>query len=210
VGKRNEDHATRDERDARAGKRVLATVLAGAIGCAGLAWGILAGESGCQLQGSCDGDTVEIPVLPNEDNGPVVAPNGFPQGAGMYGNAWQSGPIEGHWLWFPGQRTYIISPQLPNDAGPFTGPYTFQAQISADPSPYTTAGSNFAPSAGNTTEFSGVLPDGRTNGFQVMNGTCSAYYLWLQVTQENAPDAGKAVGPSTDAAVAPTSDAGED
>jgi hypothetical protein len=95
-------------------------------------------------------------------------------------------------MWFPGNRTYVIFPQLP-DGGAFTGPYTFpQVQLSPDSNPYTTPGSNFAPSAGNAAEFSG-LPDGRTDAFQVTNNTCSPYFLWLQVAQERPASAS---GPS--------------
>ena len=190
-------------------RRTIAAVLSASVAGAGLAWGVVESQAGCQLQGSCDGDTVTIPS----------SSGSFPAGAGIYGDAgdvWQSSAIEGDWLWFPGQRTYIISPQL-RDGGPLKGPYTFQAWISADPNPYTTSGSNFAPSAGNPTEFSGVLPDGGTNGFVVMNGTCSPYYLWVQATQEGALDAGTGAldatsppPPSTDAQVALTPDAGDD
>ena len=162
----------------------IAGAVVAAVGCAGVAWGVLASGGGCQLQKVCDPATTNLPFLPKEPEGPEVLPDGFPVGAGMYGDVWQSGPIEGHWLWFPPERTYVIKPQL-SDGGAFVGPYTFpQVLLSADPNPYTNGGSNFAQSAGNTAEFAGVSKD----TFQVTNNTCSPYYLWLQVAQEYPSD----------------------
>lgn len=154
------------ERGAIAGAVVVA------VTGAGIAWGVLASEAGCQLQGACDPATYDG----------FVTDTGAPTAMGFYGATWQSGPIEGTWAWFPGQRTYRIVPLLP-DGGALAGPYTFpQVLLSADPRPWPTAGSNFAQSAGNTAEFSSL--DSGTIGFQVTNNTCSPYYLWLQVAPE--------------------------
>ena len=166
-------------------RSAIAGAVAVAVVGAGVAWGALASQAGCQLQGACDPDTVYVPALPaGVAAGASVSAQPFQAEAGTYGAVWQTSAIEGTWMELPGQRTYVISPQLP-DGGPFVGPYTFpQVYLSADPNPYTFVGSNFAPSAGNPTEFSG-LPDGGFDGFLVINNTCSKYFLWLQVAQEH-------------------------
>ncbi len=196
-------------------KRLAAGALVASACCAAGVGSVLPTELGCQLQGTCDADSASIPGLAKEQNGPDVTPNGVPMDAGMYGSSWQSGPEEGHWLWFPGQRTYTIYPDL-NDGGRLLGPYVFSGFISADSEPYTTPGSNFVQGAGNSVEFSGLpyeagtTPDGsamvvqQTYGFQVTNDTCSPYYLWLQVTPEapfdpGAGDAGTDAGDSSSA-----------
>jgi hypothetical protein len=194
-------------------RRVVRAVLAAGCVCTGVTcWAALASQAGCQLQGSCDPDERSIPGLSSEPYGPPLTPSGLPEGAGTYGDAWQSSAIEGHWLWFPGQRTYTISPLGADNKTPLPGPYEFVAYISADPTPYTTAGSNFAPSAGNPTEFGG-LPDGGMNGFQVMNGSCSPYYLWLQVRQEppvSTQDGGSDARASLDGEASLAPEAGAD
>ena len=164
----------------REGTRTLrCAAIARAVGAAGavagMAWGGFASQAGCQLQGACDPET--------NDAGFVTDTNA-PTKSGMYGSSWQSGPIEGTWASFPGGQTYNIRPQRA-DGTPFLGPYTFQVFLSLDQNPYTTGGTNFAPSAGNTAEFTGLYVDGGVNtGFQVTNNTCSKYYLWLRVDEE--------------------------
>jgi hypothetical protein len=204
-------------------RRVVRAVLAAVCVCTGVTcWVALVSQAGCQLQGSCDPDERSIPGLSSEPKGPPLAPGGFPSGAGIYGDAWQSGAIDGPWLWFPGQRTYTISPQPADGGTPLPGPYEFVMYLSVDPNPWTTAGSNFAPSAGNPTEFGG-LPDGGMDGFQVTNDSCSPYYLWLQATPARpattldagadahvSSDAGTDAGVSSDAQARSPSDAGND
>jgi hypothetical protein len=170
------------------GDRSNGGAIAGAIGvavvCAWAAWGVIASEGGCQLQGACDPETI--------DPGPLTD-KGAPTGAGMYGDRWQSSPIEGTWAWFPGQRTYVVHP-------PFKGPYTFpQIFLSADANPYSTDGSNFAASAGNTAEISDVNDDLRS--FKITNNTCSPYYLWLQVAPQGQADGAVPEDGGADAAV---------
>jgi hypothetical protein len=190
--------------------RVFALTVAVSVACAGGAWGVLSTQTGCQLQGSCDADMVYVPSFPpGVTSAPYVTAQPFQADAGIFhtsiGDLWETSPIDGQWMDFPGQRTFLIYPQLP-DGGPFLGPYTFpDIEVSADPSPEANAASNFAPSAGNIAEIS-VLPDGGLNGFQVTNDTCSPYFLWMQVAQENAgaPNAG------ADAAADASADGGAD
>jgi len=157
--------------------------------CGAVAWGVLSTQAGCQLQGSCEAQTVYVPAIPPGGAGQDVSSQGFGQGAGVYdtsiGRVWQTGPIEGTWLPYPGSQTYVFYPTLP-DGGPFVGPYIpTQFLVSADPDSYTNPGSNGAIAAGNLGEFSG-LPDGGLTGFVLTNDTCSPYFLWLAVAQEYA------------------------
>jgi hypothetical protein len=157
----------------------IARAVGAAVAVTGMASGGFASQAGCQLQGACDPHT--------NDTGFVTDTNA-PTKSGMYGSSWQSGPIEGTWASFPGGQTYTIRPKRA-DGTAFLGPYTFQVLLSADTNPYTTDGANFAPSAGNTAEFTGLYEDGGVDGkvntgFQVTNNTCSKYYLWLRVDEE--------------------------
>lgn len=175
--------------------RVFALTLAVSVACAGGAWGVLSTQTGCQLQGLCDAETVYVPSFPpGVTSAPYVTAQPFQPDAGVYetggGTYWMSSPFEGVWMNFPGQLTYVIHPKLP-DGGPFVGPYFFsELWVSADPNPYSNPGSNSAPSSGNITEVSELAGD--PTGFQVTNNTCSPYYLWMAVAQEypGAPDAG--------------------
>ncbi len=146
-------------------KKVAALATVSALACAGAVWGVAAMQAGCTPQGTCD----------PKDGGSVT-------GVSLQtstGTLWQTSPIEGTWLQFDGQESYYLYPTF-SDGGRMPGPYTFpEIMVSADKNPYTNPNSNFAPSAGNIAE---ILPlDG---GFQVMNNTCSQYYLWMQVAQE--------------------------
>jgi hypothetical protein len=166
---------------------VVAAAIVGSIASAAAAWGLVSAQTGCTLAGSCDITTVYVTadagLPPGVIAGTDVAGQLFQAGAGVtdeFGpTVWQSSAIDGTWMNFPGQRSYIIYPLFP-DGGPIQGPFIPESvQVSADPSPYP-APSNFAPSSGNITEFSG-LPDGGTTGFQVTNNTCSPYFLYLQM-----------------------------
>jgi hypothetical protein len=136
-----------------------------------------------------------MPAIPPGQAAQYVSAQPFPAEAGVNAGAWQSGPVNGTWMSFPGQQTFIIYPTLP-DGGPFVGPYLPQdVYVSPDPNPDTTSGSNFVNAAGNIAEFSG-LPDGGATGFMVFNDTCSPYYLWLSVLQQYPPDAGASSTPA--------------
>jgi hypothetical protein len=169
-------------------ERIAAAAVVGVVAIGAGIWGVVSTQTGCELQGSCDTTLVYVPALPpGVTAAPGIAGQPFQPDAGLFTDGfgatfWQSSPIEGTWMNFPGQRTYLIYPQLP-DGGAMVGPFLFESvQVSADPNPYASP-SNFAPSAGNITEFSG-LPDGGMTGFSVTNNTCSPYYLWLQVAPE--------------------------
>jgi len=153
--------------------------LGSSVACGIAVWGLAASQSACQLKGICDISTTYVPAPPSGSSGTAQP---FEDSAGMYGDAWQSSAIEGTWMTFPGQITYVIYPKLA-DGGPFTGPYEPTANISADPDPGANAASNYAPSAGNATQLS-ALPDGGLDGIQVTNNTCTPYYLWLKLEKQ--------------------------
>jgi hypothetical protein len=169
-------------------------VSAACLACVAAAWGVLESQSGCELQ-SC---TIDAGTVPNTSM-PGFQPT-------VHDGVWESAPINGTWLGFPGLTSYTIFPTL-EDGGPFPGPYVPYALVSADPNPYTNGnGSNFAPSAGNITEFAGVGP----NGISVFNNTCSPFFLWLQLAQQNPPGAPSAPDASDDGPASAASDASLD
>jgi hypothetical protein len=178
-------------------RRAIARALVVVVGCAGATWGFVAADSGCQLQGVCDPKTVNVP-----------SEQSLPAGAGYFrtangGVVWQTSALDGTgasgWLTFPPQITYNITlPPLP-DGGAFLGPYVPVANISADANPYVDPQNNFAPSAGNTTQVTGLYVDGGVRGdaslplvnvgVSVTNNTCTPYFLWLQLAQDTPLDA---------------------
>jgi len=71
---------------------------------------------------------------------------------------WQSSPLEGPWLDFPGQRTYeIILPDAFAQADP--GTFDFSVLVSYDnPQELDASHANFTPAAGQLVEFGNVIP----------------------------------------------------
>jgi len=188
-------------------RRAIAGAIFAAVACAGGTWAFAASQAGCELQGVCDQSTIYVPAAAEpKGQGPYVNGLTFPS-AGMFGNVWQSSPLEGTWVPFAQQVTYVIYPQLP-DGGLFVGPYTYpQIYISADANPYTNPGSSFSEGAGNAVNITGLPPsDAGLYGFEVTNNTCTAYYLFLQVAQEGSPNVPP---PATPDASAPTDASGD-
>ena len=107
-------------------------------------------------------------------------------------NTWASGPLDGTWLWFPGQRTYIFDlkalggrmPELPL-------PY-----ISGTPEP-AKFGNNMTLAGGNLAQIYSVQP----NGLDVKNESCSDLYLRLVVQASPFPPQAPADGGGTDAGI---------
>ncbi len=182
--------------------KVAAIAAGGVVVCgAALAGSTLGTQAGCTLQETCSPSTVYVTPDGRLPSGVATAPyvtgQAFQPDAGIYqtgqGLLWQSSSQDGLWMDFPGQRSYVIYPLLP-DGGPFVGPYLLNASVSADQNPGSNPNSNWAPSAGNITEFSN-LPDGGNTGFIVTNDTCTEYFLFVTATQDYATAA-----PSADAA----------
>jgi hypothetical protein len=118
------------------------------------------------------------------------------------GTTWESMPIDGDYLDFPGERTYIFNPFLDG----FTGPYTnIIPYVSSDPQPALN-NSNFVIAAGNLAEVHGV----NSGGFAIQNDSCAHYYLRVVVTREAPPpDASTPDGSSDGGVDEPSVDAGD-
>ena len=145
-------------------------------------WGIVMGGLGsASCYGhTCDGDTQRWGLNPGE-------------GALVTADAWESKPIDGDWLPFTKQRTWIFHM---TELGERT-PYEFNIDISAERNPKADNG-NFTTGSGNLTEKSAIGP----GTIAVKNNTCADYYIHLVAhAVPRAPEA-----PVPDAA-APISDA---
>lgn len=93
-------------------------------------------------------------------------------------NTWESVPIDGQWLHFPGARIYAFDiPQLGGRAPGVILPY-----LSPSPEPLKT-GQSFTLGSGNIAELYNV----RGDHVEVRNGTCAEYYLRLVVEADPFP-----------------------
>ena len=181
------------------------SLVASAVAAVACAAGALALAQGCSLK-NCEATNVWIqpPTAPPPPAAAFATAMDIPPGEGPVDDGvckkngtcttWQSGPIDGVYLDFPGQRTYAFFP-LGNDG--FTPPYSsITAYVSADADPTHTPGSNFTIGTGNLAEVQGDTE----GGFAIHNDTCAQYYLRVVVTRVVPQDGGAAVGPA-DAAV---------
>lgn len=117
-------------------------------------------------------------------------------------NTWVSGPISGDWLPFPRQRTWVFD--IPELGG--RTPEHFTAYISANKNPSTSG--DLTTASGNLAKFSFPRP----GGINILNDSCSDYYLHLVLqTSELAPPVDASDPGKTGAApVDPVVDAGDD
>jgi hypothetical protein len=173
-----------------------AGVLASIVAACAASAGAVVALGGCPLK-NCDGSWVFLGNTPD-----AAPPEGTTYGAelpfehAVDETTWESVPIDGTYLDFPGQRVYVFAPFLDKTPSgqPFTGPYTnIVAYVSADPQP-SLNGSNFTIASGNLAEVVGVT----TGGFAVHNDTCAEYYLRVVATRA-APDGGAPAPPPVDA-----------
>ena len=125
-------------------------------------------------------------------------------------NTWVSGPLDGTWLWFPRQRTYIFDLKALGGRLPDL-PLAF---ISGTPDP-AKFGNNMTLAAGNLAQMYSLRP----NGLDLKNESCSDYYLRLVVQAAPFPpeapeqDGGDADAGTDDASAGDddaASDAGDD
>jgi hypothetical protein len=168
------------------GGRVAAT-LALAVACAGAAVAVTG--PGCTLR--CDGNSVAYDgTAGTSDAGANMDP---PAGSGAVDETtWESGPIDGTWVDFPGQRTMLLFPNLGQT---FPGPYT-SVEVYVSASPQANApGNNWTLATGNLAEVSVQGPDtGTPWGVFVKNDTCAPYYARVVVRR-----AGTSAGGALDA-----------
>ncbi len=104
---------------------------------------------------NCEGETAAYGRVPGE--GRMVAPD-----------AWESNPIDGKWLPFPRQRSWVFEMR---DLGQRT-PYLPEVFISGNENPSAENG-NFTLAGGNLAEVSSVGPGRMT----VKNDTCADYFV---------------------------------
>lgn len=114
---------------------------------------------------------------------------------------WESSPVEGTWIDFPGEQTYYFG--LPPNFTPLLPP---SAYVATDPAPYEqdSGGGTSTIASGQLAEFGGY----GNGGFVVTNATCAHYYLYVSVwgtVPLAMQDAGTTDAGSTDAG---SSDAG--
>lgn len=107
-------------------------------------------------------------------------------------NTWESGPLDGTYLDFHGERTWGFNPSG------WMGtrePAQINAYLSLNPAPNAPGGAGFAQSAGNLAE---ITVTRAADGFhvQVQNDTCAQYYLRLVITYA-AADGGASPGTCT-------------
>ncbi len=118
-------------------------------------------------------------------------------------DVWESTGQQDHWLWFPGQRTWVFDVSALGNRTP----YETTVYMSAQEEPNRTG--NHTEAGGNIALLSAVGP----NRVNVTNDSCSDFYLRLVLKVRPFPpaatiDAGPiAATPETDAG---TNDAGED
>lgn len=95
---------------------------------------------------------------------------------------WESSPVDGTWIDYPGQRTYFFS--LPPFFTPLQPPV---ALVSTNPAPNEPGdgGGNYTLAAGQLAVF-GPFVNG---GFLVSNQSCAEYYLYISVLGTYAPPA---------------------
>ena len=87
---------------------------------------------------------------------------------------WESSPIDGTWIDFPGMQTYYFT--LPANFVPRGLPVPY---IATGPNPDAPDGGNgtYVPAAGQLAEIGGY----NCCGFSITNGTCAEYYLYVSV-----------------------------
>lgn len=110
-------------------------------------------------------------------------------------NKWVSSPINGDWLPFPRQRSWVFD--IPELGG--RTPEVFTAYISAVKNP--SLSGDLTTASGNLAKFIGPRP----NGINVFNDSCSDYYLRLVLEVPALPPQ---VGPSDGGTDVVTPDAG--
>lgn len=146
---------------------------------------------------NCDGSTENFGDKPGE-------------GRMIDEDTWESAPIDGKWLFYPGARIYFFNVPALGDRKP----YDIRAYLSPveDPNVFhpERPPNNFTLGGGNLTELSGV----DRNRFVVRNGTCADYWMRVVVNLEPRPPAAT-TPPSTvdggnDAGTDASSDAGTD
>jgi hypothetical protein len=170
-----------------------------------LAFAVPAITTGCTTH-QCDSDFVNIDQSTGVNVGQVELLGPGPE-PGTQNALWESSPLNGTWIQFPGQREYFFG--LPPGFVPTDLP---TAYVATDPAPNDTdAGDVTSTCGGETITNSGagtyVTATGQlaqfgpfvNGGFLVSNGGCACYFLYISIP-----------GTFTPPAAPPSDDAGTD
>jgi hypothetical protein len=112
------------------------------------------------------------------------------QGRMIDENTWESSPMEGEWLPYPKQRFYTINiPGLNGRTPQVVLPY-----LSAAPNPRKT-GANWTLGSGNLT----LMVNASPNHIDIINDSCSDYYLRLVVIASPFPSGDASIATPTTA-----------
>jgi hypothetical protein len=114
---------------------------------------------------------------------------------------WESGPVDGTYLDFHGERTWVLDPSGWMGS---RKPFDYEAYLALSPQPNAEGGSGFAQSAGNLAELT-LSQVGDAWQVEVLNDTCAQYYLRVVLTYPAEGAGGSATG-----ACATARDAGTD
>jgi hypothetical protein len=155
----------------------------------------------CQLQGVCQASFFWYDdYLAGTTSTNIHEP--LPPGSGPFdGVFWESGPVDGQWLDYPGERSIFLFPNLVPSAtgappalqGNFPGPYAnVFVQVSPNQDANATT-SNWTFASGNLAEVTVVPPGPGASPEQwfiaVTNASCADYFVRV-VVQGYEPDAG--------------------
>jgi len=132
--------------------------------------------TGCTTH-QCDSDFVNI----DQSTGMFIG-DLEPLGTGTA--TWESSPIDGTWINYPGMRTYFFS--LPPYFTPLGPPLAYVATGPNPDDPVDAGGATYVLASGQLAEFSGYV----NGGFLVTNGTCAGYYLYVSVNGTYDPPPG--------------------
>lgn len=142
----------------------------------------------------CEGSTATFGRGPNE-------------GRMIDEDTWESAPMDGKWLFYPGARLWVfdvpaLGERKPIHIFPYISPIE-EPNVFGPDKPV----NNFTLAGGNLAELSGV----NVNRFAVRNGSCADYFLRVVVELEpRPPQPPNAADPDSGASVAPDVDGGAD
>lgn len=127
--------------------------------------------TGCTTH-QCDSDFVNIDQSTGMTIGDLQV---LPGGEAI----WESSPIDGTWIDYPGQRTYFFG--LPQGFVPRQPPVAY---VATGPTPdQPDASSTYVQASGQLAELGSFV----NGGFLITNATCAEYWLYVSVAGTYAP-----------------------
>ena len=98
---------------------------------------------------------------------------------------WESSPMTGTWIDYPGMRTYFFT--LPAYFEPLQPPAAYVGTGANPNSPDGGDGSSYVPASGQLAELGGYNQFNNQYGFNITNATCAEYYLYVYVVGHFTP-----------------------